>query len=96
MPYTRRRLLARAARVSGAAVAASALPPAAVLARPLSPTIEVAPWPPIKLPDPPLREADYFRVADEAVRRLDRTWVEDERAYSAGGRVIDVIYNAAC
>ena len=29
------------------------------------------------------------------MRRLDRTWVEDERAYSAGGRVIDVIYNAA-
>jgi len=95
MPYTRRRLLARAARVSGAAVAASALPPAAALARPLGPTIEVEPWPPITLPDPPLREADYFRVADEAVRRLDRTWVEEERAYSAGGRVIDVIYNAA-
>ncbi len=35
------------------------------------------------------------RIADEVVRRLDRTWVEDERAYSAGGRVIDVIYNAA-
>ena len=29
------------------------------------------------------------------VRRLDRTWVEEERAYSAGGRGIDAIYNAA-
>src|SRR5215210_4208720 len=95
MPYTRRRLLARAARVSGAAVAACALPPAAALARPAGPTIKVPPWPPIELPDPPLRERDYFAVADEAVRRLDRTWVEEERVYSAGGRVIDVIYNAA-
>src|SRR5688572_1073226 len=95
MPYTRRRLLARAARVSGAAVAASALPPAAAFARPLGPTIEVAPWAALELPDPPLREADYLAVADEVVRRLDRTWVEEERAYSAGGRVIDVIYNAA-
>ena len=75
--------------------AASALPPAAAFARPYSPTIEVAPWPPLKLPDPPLREADYLHLADEVVRRLDRTWVEEERAYSAGGRVIDVIYNAA-
>src|SRR5215210_3790732 len=50
MPYTRRRLIARAAQVSGAALAASALPPAAAVARPGSPTIEVLPWPPLTVP----------------------------------------------
>ena len=95
MPFTRRRLIARAARVSGAALAASALPPAAAVARPGSPTIEVAPWPPLELPDPPLRDAHYLAVADDVVRRLNRTWIEDERTYSSGGRVTDVIYNAA-
>src|SRR5215213_9795851 len=95
MPYTRRRLIARAAQVSGAALAASALPPAAAVARPGSPTIEVPPWPPLRLPDPPLREADYLALADEVVRRLERTWIEEERTYSSGGRVTDVIYNAA-
>ena len=70
MPYTRRRLIARAARVSGAALAASALPPAAAVARPGSPTIEVPPWPPLQLPDPPLREADYLAVADGIMRAL--------------------------
>src|SRR5215213_7941067 len=95
MPFTRRRLIARAARVSGAALAASALPSAAAVARPGSPTIEVPPWPPLELPDPPLRDADYLAVADEVVRRLDRTWIEEERAYSSGGRVTDVVYNAA-
>src|SRR5215218_6310706 len=95
MPFTRRRLIARAAQVSGAALAASALPPAAAVARPGSPTIEVPPWPPLVLPDPPLREADYLAVADDVVRRLDRTWIEEERTYSSGGRVTDVVYNAA-
>ena len=94
MPFTRRSLIARAAQASGAAVVASAVPPAA-LARPHAPTIEVAPWPPLRLPDPPLRAADYLVVADEAVRRLDRTWVAEERAYSAGGGGIDATYNAA-
>ena len=91
MPFTRRRLVTRAARASGAFAAASALPRTPALAR----TIEVAPWPPLRLPAPPLRDADYLALADEVVRRLDRTWVQEERTYSAGGRVIDVIYNAA-
>ena len=95
MPLTRRTLLTRAAQASGAAVAASALPGPAALARALEPTREVAPWPALRLPDPPLRAADYLGVADEAVRRLDRTWVEEERAYSSGGGGIDTIYNAA-
>src|SRR5215210_3421016 len=95
MPYTRRRLIARAAQVSGAALAASALPPGAAVARPGAPTKDVPPWPPLKLPDPPLREADYLALADDVVRRLDRTWIEEERTYSSGGRVTDVIYNAA-
>ena len=43
MPFTRRSLIARAAQVSGAAVVASAVPPAA-LARPHAPTVEVEPW----------------------------------------------------
>jgi hypothetical protein len=94
MPFTRRTLIARAAQVSGAAVVASAVPPAA-LARPHAPATEVAPWPPLRLPDPPLRAADYLGVADEVVRRLDRTWVQEERAYSAGGAGLDTIYNAA-
>jgi len=94
MPFTRRTLIARAAHASGAAVVASAVPPAA-LARPHAPTIEVAPWPPLRLPDPPLRAADYLGVADEVVRRLTRTWVAEERAYSAGGGGIDATYNAA-
>jgi len=95
MPFTRRRLIARAASVSGAALAAAALPPAAAIARPGSPTIEVPPWPPLELPDPPLRDADYLALADDVVRRLNRTWIEEERTYSSGGRVTDVIYNAA-
>jgi len=95
MPFTRRRLLARAAQASGAAVVASALPPAAAFARTLAPTKDVEPWPPLRLPDPPLREADYLGLGDEVARRLDRTWVEEERAYSAGGRGLDATYNAA-
>jgi hypothetical protein len=94
MPFTRRRLVTRAARVSGAFAAASALPGAPALAQPPR-TIEVAPWAPLKLPAPPLGDADYLAVADEVVRRLDRTWEDEERSYSAGGRVIDVIYNSA-
>jgi hypothetical protein len=95
MSLTRRTLLARAAQASGAAVAASALPGPAAFARPLAPAKEVEPWPPLQLPAPPLRAPDYFRVADEAVRRLDRTWVEEERAYSSGGRGLDATYNAS-
>ena len=95
MPFTRRTLLARAAQASGAAVAVSALPGPVAIARPLAPTTVVEPWQPLKLPDPPLRAADYLGVADEVARRLDRTWKDDERAYSAGGGGIDTIYNAA-
>ena len=91
MPFTRRRLITRAARVSGAAVAASALP---VTAR-AQQTIEVAPWPPLRLPDPPLGEPEYLALADEVVRRLDRTWRDDERSYSAGGHGLGAVYNAA-
>ena len=93
MPFTRRRLISRAARVSGAAIAASALPRQLPLAG--AQTIEVDSWPALKLAPPPLRDADYFAVADEVVRRLDRTWDAEQLHYSAGGRVIDVIYNAA-
>jgi hypothetical protein len=91
MPFTRRRLIARAARVSGAAMAASALPAVPALGQR---TIEVAPWPPLRLPDPPLRDADYLALADEVVRRLDRTWRAEERAYSAGGHGLGAVYNA--
>jgi hypothetical protein len=94
MPFTRRRLVTRAARVSGALVAASALPAPPALARARRASA-VAPWAPLQPPPPPLRDADYFAVADEVVRRLDRTWEEEHRSYSAGGRVIDVIYNSA-
>jgi hypothetical protein len=94
MPFTRRRLISRAARVSGAAVAASAVPlPLHAAARAADRVVE--PWPPLRLPSPPLRDADYFALADDVVRRLDRTWVEEEQAYSAGGGGLDLIYNAA-
>jgi len=94
MPFTRRRLVSRAARASGAFVAASALPVTPAFARPRQ-TIRVEPWPPLRLPSPPLRDADYFALADEVVRRLDRTWEEENRTYTSGGRVIDVTYNSA-
>ena len=79
MPFTRRRLISRAARASGAAVAASAVPlqltaPARAADR------VVEPWPPLRLPSPPLSDADYFALADDVARRLDRTWVEEEQA----------------
>jgi hypothetical protein len=93
MPFTRRRLISRAARVSGAVVAASALPsPSIAFAQKEK---EVAPWPPLDLPGPPLDDADYFAVADEVVRRLDRTWDDADSAYSSGGGGLDSIYNAA-
>ncbi len=38
-------------------------------------------------PAPPLTDADYFAVADEVVRRLNRTWEQDARSYCSGGRV---------
>ena len=85
MPFTRRRLIARAARVSGAAVAASAAPAAPRLARPRRRRSRSSRGRRCTLPDPPLRDADYLAVADEVVRRLDRTWHEEERAYSSGG-----------
>jgi len=92
MPFTRRTLLARAAQASGAVLAASALPGPVAFADP--PRV-IEPWPPLLLPDPPLREPDYLHVADEVVRRLDRTWVDEERSYSAGGNGIDTTYNAS-
>ncbi len=92
MPITRRRLVARAAQLSGAFTAASALPRGAWAA---PAEIKVPPWPPLQLREPPLRDADYFAVADEVVRRLNRTWEQENRTYSSGGRVVDVIYNAA-
>ena len=96
MPYTRRRLLARAARVSGAAVAASALPPAAAFARPLQPDDRGRAVAAAEAARPAAARGGLPRTSPtRSVRRLDRTWVEEERAYSAGGRVIDVIYNAA-
>ena len=88
MPFTRRRLIARTAQVS---VAAAVLPRLAYGAE----TVKVDPWPTLHLPDRSLLDEDYFAVADEVVRRLDRTWRDDEAVYSGGGRVIDVIYNAA-
>ena len=88
MPFTRRRLV----QASGALAVASALPRTAWAA---PAEIKVPPWPPLQLPEPPLTDADYFAVADEVVRRLDRTWEQDNRTYSSGGRVVDVIYNAA-
>jgi len=88
MPFTRRRLITRAAAASAAAYA---LPRATAAGQ----TIKVDAWPPLRLPDRSLRDEDYWAVADEVVRRLDRTWRDDEGVYSGGGRVIDVIYNAA-
>src|SRR5690349_15537930 len=88
MPFTRRRLIASAAQVSAAA---ALLPRVAYGAE----TVKVDPWPTLHLPDRSLLDEDYFAVADEVVRRLDRTWRDDEAVYSGGGRVIDVIYNAA-
>ena len=88
MPFTRRRLITRAAAVSAAAYV---LPRSAAA----GPTVKVDPWPPLQLPDRSLTDEDYWAVADEVVRRLDRTWSDDEGVYSGGGRVIDVIYNAA-
>src|SRR3954453_8786510 len=88
MPFTRRRLITRAAAASAAAYV---LPRAAVAGQ----TIKVDPWPRLELPDRSLRDEDYFALADEVVRRLNRTWRDDEGVYSGGGRVIDVIYNAA-
>src|SRR5688500_5315079 len=93
MPFTRRSLIARAAQASGAAVVASAVP--AALAGPHERPSALAPWRPLRLPAPPLRAVDYLVVADEAGRRLDRTWVAEERAYSAGGGGIDATYSAA-
>jgi hypothetical protein len=91
MPFTRRRLVSRAARGSGAVVVAGALPRAPAFGR----TVKVDPWPPLQLPAPPLRDADYLALADEVVRRLDRTWREEERSYSAGGHGLGATYNAA-
>ena len=89
MPFTRRRLLSTAARASGGLVAASALPVRLPVAR--TPVARAA----LRLPEPPLTGADYLAFADDIMRRLERTWREDEEVYSSGGRVIDVIYNAA-
>jgi hypothetical protein len=87
MPFTRRRLITSAAQ----AYAAAAVLPRAVGAQ----TIKVDPWPALHLPDGALRDEDYFAVSDEVVQRLNRTWDESELVYSGGGRVINVIYNAA-
>jgi hypothetical protein len=82
MPFTRRRLLSRAARVSGGLVVASAWPVRAVAATPAR-------------VDPPLTDADYFALADDVMLRLERTWREDEEVYSSGGGGLDAIYNGA-
>src|SRR4051794_32448050 len=87
MPFPRRRLISSAAQ---AYAAATVLPRAAG-----AQTIKVDPWPTLHLPDGALRDEHYFAVADEVVQRLNRTWNETELVYSGGGRVIDVIYNAA-
>src|SRR3954451_20420351 len=87
MPFTRRRLISRAAALYAAG---AALPRGAA-----AQTIKVDPWPRLELPHGSLRDEDYFALADEVVRRLNRTWRDDEGVYSGGGRVIDVIYNAA-
>jgi hypothetical protein len=91
LPFTRRRLLSRAARAGGAIAVASALPARLPAARAAAPAAPV----PIDLPGPPLATADYFALADDVLRRLERTWREDEQVYSSGGGGLDSIYNAA-
>ena len=93
LPFTRRRLISRAARVSGGILAAStaggrllpAAPAQAQSSRPLPPSLGPV----------PLRDADYLALMDQVARRLNRTWREEEFTYSSGGGGIDVIYNAA-
>jgi hypothetical protein len=80
MPFTRRRLFSRAARVSGGLMMASAWP---VTARAAS------------VGDPPFTDGDYFALADDVMLRLERTWREDEEVYSSGGGGLDAIYNGA-
>ena len=91
MPFTRRRLITRAARTSGGLVVASTLGHRALTAAPARAAV-----PPLtRLGAPPLRDADYLALAERAMRHLNRTWRRDEGAYSSGGGGIDVIYNAA-
>src|SRR4051812_4291333 len=47
------------------------------------------------IPDPPLRDADYFAFADQVASGLESTWEERDQMYRTGARSIDTIANAA-
>src|SRR3954454_9789176 len=47
------------------------------------------------VPDPPLRNADYFAFADQITLHLERDWSTAHQQYRAGGRSLQTIMNAA-
>src|SRR4051794_33886655 len=47
------------------------------------------------VPDPPLRNADYFSFADQITLHLERDWSTAHQQYRAGGRSLQTIMNAA-
>ena len=47
------------------------------------------------VPDPPLRDADYFRFADEITQRMEPQWSARHQQYRSGGRSLQTILNAA-
>jgi hypothetical protein len=94
MPFTRRRLISRAARVSGGLVVASAVGARLPIAARAQDAAPPAPLPP-QLGPVPLRDGDYLALMDQVVRRLGRTWRDEDQSYGSGAGGIDVIYNAA-
>src|SRR3954454_4454143 len=47
------------------------------------------------IPDPPLKNADYFTFADQVAAEMESSWHPKEGMYRTGARSIDTIANAA-
>jgi hypothetical protein len=47
------------------------------------------------VPDPPLRDADYFEFADQVTRHVERDWSTRLQMYDPSGRSVQSLINAA-